>query len=1498
MATFTVTTDKDIVDSNDGLVSLREALTLANSDAEADTIEFDAGLTGKTILLGAELSIVNDVTIDGDTNGDNKADITLSGGDQTRILHITGGSTVDTSLKSLTLTNGYSDTQGGAVLAYYVGKLDIQDTTIKNSTAATYGGGLRTYLATVNIVNSTLYSNTAGTEGGGAFMTSSNITMSNTTVAYNHSGEEGGGISVWSSALYLANSTISSNLAGESGSDTTLGGGISTQFGGFIVATNTVVANNFSGLLDPYTAAGLSDMNGTIYSAYNSAFGTNVSLGYFSANNLMNIGDPGMGELADNGGTVLTMLPGDILIDAGDSSLLPADRLDLDNDGDVSEPIPVDATGFYRVDGGNVDIGAVEDFDVTITTMFDALDGLPLKDAGGSPIDSTELFNGNNETVVLVINKSTNSVGGGLSTQAKAAIEQANELASASTLAGHPLDVRLICLDGYATPLPGISAGVSVLHVDNSSPSANLARSILSGSFTPPAGFEGWPMGFFSFHRPPGVNSVNAVQAYDSINMAGNQELLTLDAPLESAINATGADIDFGTHYVSNYNATTSYGQFDEVGEYLPDLTWTDQDGNPVSFLGYSEELVVMSVCTAWCGPCMYYSENLESLKQQIGSGFEFLELMTENSGGGMATTANALNWYNKYDLTSSVVTTNGNVDVLMDFVRGALTPAFPDYIVYNGKTGEIIDRFQGIGEDFAARLLELGHDYYSKFAATNFGGTGNPDSFIGGDGFDTISGLGADDTLSGGLGDDVISGGAGNDTLNGDGGYDTLNGGNGNDVMNGGSGNDTFIGGAGNDVMDGGTGIDTADYFQSTAIVVDLNTNFLSGGLAAGDSIVNIENVTGGVGDDILTGNSAANKLSGGGGNDIIEGGDDGDTLDGGSELDTIVYTHSLSGVWVNLSNNTASGGQAEGDTIKNFERVNGSGFDDYIIGDGSANILIGAAGNDILEGGFGADVLDGGEGLSDMLSYESSALGVVVNMLTNTASGGDAQGDTISGFETFWGSLGNDRVVGNAEGNYIWGAAGNDTINGADGNDEIGGGLGADVLNGGLGINRLSYANDAIGITIHLGTGGTAGGEAAGDVIRNFQNVSGGSGNDTLTGDAAANELKGGDGNDVLRGGDGDDTIIGGAGSDLMYGGIGVNDTVDYAGNQNAVTVNLATGKVTGFGDASGDTIAGFENVTGGIGNDFLIGSGAVNILDGAQGNDTLRGGGGTDDLRGGDGTDTVTYAGTTGPINVNLATNLATGGEAQGDIYTSIENVTGTTAGDVLRGNSSNNVLIGGGGVDNLTGGGGEDVLNGGTGADTLAGSAGSDTVDYSSSIAGVQVNLLQNTATGGDATGDVLSSIESAYGGLGNDRLVGTAGSNTLFGGDGNDLLIGGGGADILSGGTGTNTFRYLAITDSGIALASIDSIYGIGDGSGSKIDVRAIDAKAAVSGNQDFVIDSNGSFSAGEISLDDFFDFETGTYGTQVSFNTDGDSDAEMIVLVYYFTGLSAADFVL
>src|SRR5262249_54100934 len=115
----------------------------------------------------------------------------------------------------------------------------------------------------------------------------------------------------------------------------------------------------------------------------------------------------------------------------------------------------------------------------------------------------------------------------------------------------------------------------------------------------------------------------------------------------------------------------------------------------------------------------------------------------------------------------------------------------------------------------------------------------------------------------------------------------------------------------------------------------------------AEGDTLFNIENLTGSGFDDTLEGDGGANKL------------------DGGAGTDTVSYAHAGAGVTVSLAITAAQNtGGAGTDTLSNFENLTGSAFNDTLTGDANANTLTGGAGNDMISGGLGADSMIGNAG------------------------------------------------------------------------------------------------------------------------------------------------------------------------------------------------------------------------------------------------------------------------------------------------------------------------------------------------------------------------------------------------------------------------------------------------------------------------------------------------------------------------------------------------------
>lgn len=135
--------------------------------------------------------------------------------------------------------------------------------------------------------------------------------------------------------------------------------------------------------------------------------------------------------------------------------------------------------------------------------------------------------------------------------------------------------------------------------------------------------------------------------------------------------------------------------------------------------------------------------------------------------------------------------------------------------------------------------------------------------------------------------------------------------------------------------------------------------------------------------------------------------------------------------------------------------------------------NDRFGVDDNDTVRGGVGADSMSGGTG-SDTLSYTSDTVGVTVNLSSNTASGSNAAGETITSFESVKAGSGDNVLIGTIGANAI--------ISRGGGDDLIRGNGGADTLNGGGGIDTLSYGTDTAGVSVDIGLNTASGGDAAG--------------------------------------------------------------------------------------------------------------------------------------------------------------------------------------------------------------------------------------------------------------------------------------------------------------------------------------------------------------------------------------------------------------------------------
>ncbi len=342
--------------------------------------------------------------------------------------------------------------------------------------------------------------------------------------------------------------------------------------------------------------------------------------------------------------------------------------------------------------------------------------------------------------------------------------------------------------------------------------------------------------------------------------------------------------------------------------------------------------------------------------------------------------------------------------------------------------------------------------------------------------------------------------------------------------------------------------------------------------------------------------------------------------------------------------------------------DTLNGTQRPDHIFGFGGADSLFGLCGNDTLIGGSGADLLDGGRGL-DHASYASAATPILADLRTGIvrladgidrlvsieAIDGGSAGDGMTGDDghnAFYGMAGADTLVGNGGNDTLVGGCGNDQVDGGDGYDNLTGGAGNDRLLGGTGDDYLNigrtyrFAGDSIvhidagrdvydggdgedtlildagtlynpanpttpffGVTsaqINLGLGTLRlNDDDSRSTVDSIENVWTGSGDDAITGSAAANYFQVGDGSNVVYAGGGNDTIIGGwftytkVGGDTLNGGAG-NDLIYGEGSQVLDPVQQVQIGI------------GTDHLAGGDGNDTLWGGPGHAVLSGGAGND----------------------------------------------------------------------------------------------------------------------------------------------------------------------------------------------------------------------------------------------------------------------------------------------------
>ncbi|QGQ28433.1 hypothetical protein F1729_07100 [Gimesia maris] len=395
-----VTTFADVVDSGDSVISLREAIDMANTNPGVDNIillpgTYDMDIAGvnENNNASGDFDILADLNIYGQGSG-----TTIIDGDQVdRIFHTGTGVTLnlsnmqlingdaddggaiyaegDTSLNQVIFQDNHADYLGGAIVS--IGQLDITDAQFLNNHAGFQGGAIYQYTdtatvsrttfsenssdgragavyvasgATFDVSQSLFYANNAGSRGGAIF-NEGIVTSTNATFSGNHAGSRGGAI-FNTGTLSLLNNTLTLNTADQTG------GGISNDSAvnssATVTMTNTIVAGNIGFLGNPdlggdyVTLTSFNNLIGDIGAATGLTDGVNGNI----IGTLAAPIDPKLGILLDNGGPTKThsLLFGSQAIDAGLNGSAPL----VDQRGDV-RPVDGDLSGT-----ATADIGAVE----------------------------------------------------------------------------------------------------------------------------------------------------------------------------------------------------------------------------------------------------------------------------------------------------------------------------------------------------------------------------------------------------------------------------------------------------------------------------------------------------------------------------------------------------------------------------------------------------------------------------------------------------------------------------------------------------------------------------------------------------------------------------------------------------------------------------------------------------------------------------------------------------------------------------------------------------------------------------------------------------------------------------------------------------------------------------------------------------------------------------------------------------------------------------------
>lgn len=662
---------------------------------------------------------------------------------------------------------------------------------------------------------------------------------------------------------------------------------------------------------------------------------------------------------------------------------------------------------------------------------------------------------------------------------------------------------------------------------------------------------------------------------------------------------------------------------------------------------------------------------------------------------------------------------------------------------------------------------------------------------------------------------------------------------------------------------------------------------------------------------DDVLNGTATDDLILGLGGNDVLNGFAGNDILVGGPNstvagnfadnfnaqaLENTTGGTPWTSAWIETGDNSGVNSASQGQIRIDNNNSNALQFrdDDNDAGNGTATItrIVNLAGmtSATLSYDFNENSFDAGE----TVTVSFAADGINFTQLIQTIDGNSGSGSTVVALTGPFTATSAIRFVVNGTNNN----SANDIVS----IDNLVVSFAAtEVLNGGLGDDTYVFnpgdGSDVINEQVNATSGGAA------DRISITSATTDPLVGPVLTGLNAFDDNTGtANGNLVINANGGTMTVNGQFTGNTAQTGVelinfnnatyegyllgaadyAINRLDPFGGNR---TINLTASTISNFivGEQGTD-----DQITGGSGNDIIIGGTGDNQLTGGLGDDLLIGGSGIGDndvLDGGADLDTMvglggndTYivddvgdvvvealnAGTDEVETLLAALSLETMANVENLTYTGLD-----ADPFVGTGNALANVITGGDLADTLTGLAGADTLDGGLGADTMVGGTENDiyvvddagdvvtelagggtadrvesTVDYTLGAEVENLDLNNNAITGrGNAGANVINGNGAAnqlFGGAGNDTLNGDDGNDvldggadndTLNGGDDNDTIIGGAGNDTIDVGGGVNTIVYNAADFGADVVNSFDAIGGTA-ATQDRIDLSGLGVTAA------------------------------------------------------------------